>query len=325
VESPNAPPVAVAVVSWNTRELLRRCLLSLEPEIEAGRAEAWVVDNGSTDGSVELVRDEFPRARLLVPGENLGFGPAVNRVAERTASAWIAPANADIELTPGALEALLEAGAADPGAGAVAPKLLLPDGSVQPSIQPFPELWSTLLKHLRVYHLSHRLGEHLCLKGYWNPDQSQRVAWATGAFLIVRREAYERIGGFDDDQWMYAEDLDLCWRLKREGWTTRFEPRAVVHHALSVAAAQAFGDWDARAPRVSAATYSWLARRRGVVVAWLMACLNLSAAAFEVAVLHRLWPSRASPRARSGLRLHRLGLRSRKAPLRMERAGGSGA
>jgi GT2 family glycosyltransferase len=322
VESPSAPPVAVAVVSWNTRELLRRCLLSLEPEVDAGRAEAWVVDNGSTDGSVELVRDEFPRARLLVPGENLGFGPAVNRVAERTASAWIAPANADIELTPGALEALLEAGAADPGAGAVAPKLLLPDGSVQPSIQPFPELWSTLLKHLRLYHLSRRLGERLCLEGYWEPDRPQRVDWATGAFMIVRREAYEQIGGFDDDQWMYAEDLDLCWRLKRAGWSTRFEPAATVHHALSVAAEQAFGDSEARAAKWTAATYSWLARRRGVVVAWAMACLNLAAAAFEAVVLERLRPDAGHARARAGLRLHRLGLRSPSALLRSGGPGG---
>jgi N-acetylglucosaminyl-diphospho-decaprenol L-rhamnosyltransferase len=319
--NPSSPPVAVAVVSWNTRELLRRCLISLEPEIQAGRAEAWVVDNGSTDGSAEMVRAEFPRARLLVPDENLGFGPAVNRVAKRTTSAWIAPANADVELAPGALEALLEAGARDSRAGAVAPKLILPDGSVQPSIQPFPELWSTLLKHLRLYRVSRPLGEHLCLEGYWRPDRPQRVAWATGAFLIVRREAYEQIGGFDDEQWMYAEDLDLCWRLRRAGWATRFEPRAVVHHALSVAAEQAFGDSEARAAKWTAATYSWLARRRGVGVAWAMACLNLSAAAFEVAVLQRLRPGGAHARARRGLRLHRLGLRS---PSTLLRSGGPG-
>jgi N-acetylglucosaminyl-diphospho-decaprenol L-rhamnosyltransferase len=88
-------PVAVAVVSWNTRELLAGCLRSLAPEADAGRAEVWVVDNASSDGSPELVRDEFPWAQLVASDENLGFGRAVNAVAERTESDWIAPANAD--------------------------------------------------------------------------------------------------------------------------------------------------------------------------------------------------------------------------------------
>lgn len=319
-------PIAVAIVSWNTRELLRRCLESLNAEVEAGRADVWVVDNGSTDGSVELVRDEFPWVSLLVPGENLGYGPAVNRVAERTTNPWIAPANSDLEFTPGALGALLGGGARDPGAGAVAPKLLLPDGSVQPSIQPFPGLSSVVLKHLRLYHLSRPLGERLCMRGFWDPDAPQRVDWATGAFLIVRREAYEEVGGFDEGQWMYAEDLDLCWRLRRAGWATRFEPGAVVHHVLSQAAEQAFGDSDARAAWWMAATYSWLARRRGVASTWAIAVVNLSASVIGLGVasaLSRRAPARWGPsrqRARSGLRLHRLGLRSRRALVRPERS-----
>ena len=318
--------IAIAIVSWNTRELLRRCLDSLAAEVEAGTAEVWVVDNGSTDGSFQLVRDHFPWATLLVPGENLGYGPAVNCVAERTTNPWIAPANSDLEFTPGALGTLLRAGARDPGAGAVAPKLLLPDGSVQASIQPFPELWSIVLKHLRLYHLSRKLGERLCLHGFWDPDKPQRVDWATGAFLVVRREAYEAVGGFDEAQWMYAEDLDLCWRLRRAGWATRFEPAAVVHHALSVAAEQAFGDREARAAKWMAATYSWIARRRGVALAWAIATANLSESGITFGVSSALsWyaPTRwgaLRQRARSGLYLHRLGLRSRRTLVRPERS-----
>jgi len=321
-------PIAVAVVSWNTRELLRRCLESLKGEVDARTAEVWVVDNGSTDGSIELVREAFPWATLLVPGENLGYGPAVNRVAEQTTNPWIAPANSDLEFRPGALRSLLEAGSRDPGAGAVAPKLLLPDGSVQASIQPFPELWSILLKHLRLYRLSRPLGERLCLSGFWDPDKAQRVDWATGAFLIVRREAYVAVGGFDEGQWMYAEDLDLCWRLRRAGWATRFEPSAVVHHALSVAAEQAFGDREARAAKWMAATYSWMARRRGVPLTWAIAAANLSESGITFGVsslLSRYAPMRWDPlrrRARTGLRLHRLGLRSPGALARPERVQG---
>src|SRR5438132_5265451 len=109
-----ASPVAIAVVSWNTRELLRRCLQSIEPEVRTGTAEAWIVDNGSSDGSAAMVRAEFEWARLIEPDANLGFGAAVNLVAGRTATPWLAVANADTELTAGAVERLLQAGIRDP-------------------------------------------------------------------------------------------------------------------------------------------------------------------------------------------------------------------
>src|SRR3954454_9161285 len=90
------PPVTVAIVSWNTRDLLRRCLDSLWPEVERGRAEVWVVDNASSDGSPELVRECYDWVKLIASGGNLGFGTAINRVARQTRSEWIATANADI-------------------------------------------------------------------------------------------------------------------------------------------------------------------------------------------------------------------------------------
>src|SRR5919109_4551083 len=108
------PMVTVAVVSWNTRDLLDRCLRSLEPEVDRGLAEVWVVDNASTDGSAEMVRQRFPWASLMASEENLGFGRAVNLVAGNTSSQWLAIANADIAVRPGAIDALLEAAAHDP-------------------------------------------------------------------------------------------------------------------------------------------------------------------------------------------------------------------
>src|SRR5215213_6678802 len=116
--SPAVPPtVAVAVVSWNTRELLDRCLRSLRPAADAGFAEVWVVDNGSTDGSPDLVRERHGWATLVEPGDNLGYGRAVNLVAERTSSPWFALSNADVALRAGALERLVATGEAVPGVG----------------------------------------------------------------------------------------------------------------------------------------------------------------------------------------------------------------
>jgi GT2 family glycosyltransferase len=268
-------PVAIAVVSWNTRDLLAACLRSLRPDVEAGRAEVWVVDNGSRDGSPELVREAFPWATLLLPEDNLGYGPAVNLVAAATRSEWVAPSNADVELEPGALAALLRAGQAHPEAGLIGPRLVLPDGSTQPGAQPFPGVLEAVGRNLGLHRVSGRVGERLYLRGYWDPDQPGEADWLTGAFFLVRRRAWDAVGGFDESQWMYAEDLDLCWRVRHAGWTVRYEPSALVRHHLSVATAQAFGDAERRWTRMVRANYLWLAQRRGAGTAWVVGIAQL--------------------------------------------------
>jgi GT2 family glycosyltransferase len=256
------PRVAVAVVSWNTRDLLQRCLESLRPEAERGLAEVWVVDNASTDGSPDLVRERFDWVKLVASDTNLGFGRAVNLVAARTESEWVAPANADVALRPGALERLLEAGARDPGAGAIAPRLVLPDGSTQHSVYEFPSVRFALAVQTEVARLSPRLGDRLALIGYWDSTRARRVPWAIAAFLLVRRAAWDEVGGFDERQWMYAEDLDLGWRLRQAGWATRYEPSAVVDHESAASTTQAWG--VELAPVWQRSTYGFMARRLGM-------------------------------------------------------------
>jgi N-acetylglucosaminyl-diphospho-decaprenol L-rhamnosyltransferase len=252
-------PIAIAVVSWNTRDLLDRCLRSIAADVEAGRAEAWVVDNASEDGSAELVRDEFPWARLVVSNENLGFGRAVNLVAANTDAAWLAAANADVEISTESLDALMAAAESDPHTGAAAPRLIRPDGHTQHSVYSFPTLGFTLLFNSGLHNLVPGLGDRLCLEGYWNPDRPRRVPWAIGAFLLVRRDAWDQCGGFDERQWMYAEDLDLGWRLARHGWATRYVPDARVRHVGGASTSQAWG--DERRARWMASTYAWMLAR----------------------------------------------------------------
>lgn len=299
----------------------------MRADARAGRAEVWVVDNGSTDGSPQLVADHHPWARLVRPEQNLGFGRAVNLVAQATTTAWVAAANADIVLTPGALPALLEAGARDPRAGVIGPRLLLEDGSTQPSVQPFPTLGAALLQLLQAPRLSTRAARRLYLPEHWDPDRPARVPWVTGAFVLARREAFEAAGGFDEGQWLYAEDLDLCWRMRRAGWEIRYEPASTVHHAHSAASEQAFGGAEGVSDQWLRATYAWRVRRFGLLPTWAAALAEAADATVRLALLLLLrrrsaqrW-TRQAARAERDLRAARLGLRSRAGLLRLARGG----
>ena len=306
--------VAIAVVSWNTRDLLDACLRSLEHDVEAGRAEVWVVDNDSNDGSAALVRERHPWANLL-EGANLGFGGAVNRVAARTSTAWIAAANADIELTDGALETLVRAGAAHREVGALAPQLVLGDGLIQHSVHPFPTLRLTLMFNLGLAEAIPALGDRLTIEGRWDPTRPRTVDWALGAFVLLRREAWDAVGGFDERQWMYAEDLDLAWRLRQAGWRTWFEPSAIVRHAGAASTSQAWGAQSTEQWMWS--SYAWMLRRRGTAFVRVTAIVNLLGASARLALLSARAvkdPARFAG-ARAGMlewvRLHRIGLSRR--------------
>ncbi len=267
--------ISVAVVSWNTRDALGRCLRSLEPDAQAGLADVWVVDNGSSDGSPELVRDSFSWAKLEQPAENLGYGRAVNLVGERSDTSWLAASNADVEFEPGALERMLETGR-ESGAGAVAPRLILPDGSTQHSVYGFPSIFFLVAFNAGLYRIVPGLGDRLLIEGHWDPSRSRSVPWAMGAFLLLRREAFDAVGGFDPAQWMYAEDVDLGWRLGRAGWSTIYEPRARVHHASGAAARQAFGERPYE--HWMEASYDWVERRLGRRRRITAAALNMAGA-----------------------------------------------
>jgi N-acetylglucosaminyl-diphospho-decaprenol L-rhamnosyltransferase len=308
------PPVTIAVVSWNTRDLLGRCLESMREDVEAGRAAVTVVDNGSTDGSRELVRSDYGWVELIEPGENLGFGRAVNLVAARSRSPWLAAANADIELAPGSLETLLAAAISHPEAGAVAPRLVLPDGSTQQSVHRFPSPGLAAVFSFGIHRLNHRLADRLCIDGYWDPDRPREVDWARGAFLLLPRSSFEEAGGFDEAQWLYAEDIDIAWRLRAAGHPVLYEPAARVDHVLSASTNQAFGELE-RDRRHVQASYRWLARRRGAWRAYLTAALNTAGAGLRLLFLTplaRISPGRwesSRKLARRYLSLHRRGMR----------------
>jgi GT2 family glycosyltransferase len=298
--------VTVAVVSFNTRESLVRCLGALAPPVDDGAAEVYVVDNHSTDGSIEAARAAAPWARVIDPGGNVGFGTAVNRVADQARGEWLLAANADTALGPGALDAMLSAGERA-SVGCVAPRLVLPDGTTQHSVHPFPTIPFTLAFNLGLFSLSPGIADRACLERSWKPDRARNVPWAVGACLLLRRVAFDAVGGFDERQWMYAEDLDLQWRLSEIGWTTWYEPRARVRHEFSASTAAAFG--NTRRARFLGATYAMLRRRRGASTMWATAAINIAGAGaralwtLPLGLLSRRWRA-AGADNRSWLRAH---------------------
>ena len=311
------PDVTIVIVSWNTRELLAGCLASMADDAEAGRAAVCVVDNDSGDGSAEMVERDHPWVTLVRSGGNIGFGPAVNLGVDRMpATPWVAPCNSDIALEPGALSTLLDAVGDRPRAGAVAPVLVGTDGRPQHSAYPFPDLGFTLLFNLGFHRVSRHWADRYCVPGAWDHGRRREVPWVIGAFLLVRRAAWDEVGGFDEQQWMYAEDLDLGWRLRRGRWTTLYVPEARVLHHGSAAAEQAWSD-DVRLERWMDATYAWMLRRRGLVRTRANAAMNVGGAWLRIrlfALLARRDPGRwHGPLADSVRwhRVHKIGLRPR--------------
>jgi GT2 family glycosyltransferase len=224
--------VSVVVVSHESRELLARCLAALAAD--AGRlatAETIVVDQASRDGTAAWLAAEHPDVRVVAVSENVGFGAGNNRGAAIARGRWLLLLNSDAFVRPGAIDELVRFGDAHPAAGAVGPKLLWPDGRLQRSCRRFPTVFRLATEYLYLRKLAPRsrvLNGFYC--GEFPHDAARRVDWLTGACVLVRRDLYERLGGFDEDFFLYSEEVDLMARAAQLGAETWFDPAAEVVH-----------------------------------------------------------------------------------------------
>lgn len=219
---------AAVIVNHETREPLRACLETVRCE---GPGEVVVVDNASTDGSAAMVRAAFAEVRLVENGGNPGYGAGVNQGVAACRAPFILLLNSDTRVKPGALEALGRELERHPRAAVVGPLLLNPDGTRQPSCFPFLTPFNVLVMNTYL----NRIVRHApLLRGRFRPVYSAlpsgEVPWVKGAALAIRRAAFELVGGFDESYFLYAEEMDFCWRLRRSGWEVRFTPEAAVVH-----------------------------------------------------------------------------------------------
>lgn len=227
----HCPDVSVVIVSRNTRELLHACLASVAREAGDLTVETVVVDNASTDGTAAMVRRDFPSVTLLQPATNDGFAAGNNLGLRRTRGRAALLLNPDAELTPGALPALWAALHAAPDIGVVGPRLLYPDGTTQSSRRRFPTLRTALVESTTIGETFPR---HAAIRRYEMTDEPEGAAhdadWLVGACLLVRRAVFDAVGLLDTRLFLYSEEPEFCWRVRRAGWRVRYVPAATVRH-----------------------------------------------------------------------------------------------
>lgn len=214
--------------------------------------ELVIVDNGTDQSVSRAVADEFG-AQLVVTGANLGYGNGANRGADGCESTWLLVANSDLEWEPGSLDTLVTAASADHRVGSAGPALLNTDGTVYPSARALPSLTQGAGHALFVKVWPGNPWTRRYLAEQEDAGVQREAGWLSGACLLLRREAFEDVGGFDDGYFMFFEDVDLGERLGRAGWTNLYVPEARVTHVGGTS-------WRARPAKMISAHHASAAR-----------------------------------------------------------------
>lgn len=230
------PNLSILIVSWNTRDWLGACLRSLPLADPA--VEVIVVDSASSDGTPDWVRAEFPSVHVLASAENLGYSRGNNLALRAARGQYLFVLNPDTVVAPGALDLMTAHLDAHPDVGVLGPGLVYADGTPQASRRRFPTLLTAFFESTWLQPWAPRG----LLDRYYArdlpADEAVDVDWLVGAALLVRRAAYERVGGFDEGFFMYSEELDWCRRIKAAGWRIMHFPAARVTHYEGRSSAQ---------------------------------------------------------------------------------------
>jgi len=269
----STPRLSVVIPSWNTRDYLRACLQHLEAA-EKPTCEVIVVENGSQDGSLELLEQEFPGVRLIRNAENQGFARGSNQGMREAQGEYVLLLNTDTEVAPDAITRLLDFLERNPGHAAVAPRLVSRDGSTQRTVQEFPTLrtalfFSTPLE--RWFPESRELRRYFMRD--WDQESSRDVDQPPAACLLLRRSVLEQVGLFDEELWLFYNDVDLSRRIRAAGWKTHYLAEARVLHHVGASTSK-FADFLAVWQKDRLAFYRKHHGRLGGL--WLKGCVSLT-------------------------------------------------
>jgi len=225
--------LSTVIVTYRSRDTVPQCLAALEADATGIAHEIVVVDNASGDGVLEAVAAQFPRVRGIANRENVGYARAINQGIAATTGTYVLAMNPDCLVERGALKTLIDHLGAHPQTAVAGPMILDSDGTLQYSARGFPD-HSTFF--FNRYSLLTRLfpnnrHSRRYLMTDWDHTSMRDVDWLSGAFLVVRREAIDQVGGMDERFFMFNEDVDWCRRMKSAGWTVTYVPDArVIHH-----------------------------------------------------------------------------------------------
>jgi GT2 family glycosyltransferase len=223
--------LSIIIVSWNVREDLLGCLKSVRDNKPSDEYEVIVVDNASSDGTVECIRREFPTVTLIANEQNWGFAGANNEGIQKAEGQYILLLNPDTIVHKTSLDTLICFMDSNPNVGACGPKPLNIDGMTQASVRRFPTFRGalhryTILRNLGIFRKSYN---NWLMKDF-GYDKQTDVEQLMGAALMVRRSAIEQVGMMDERFFMYYEEVDFCYRLKQRGWRIVFVPEATITH-----------------------------------------------------------------------------------------------
>lgn len=280
------PPVlSIVIVNWNTKKLLHDCLESIILNPPQCAYKIIVVDNGSTDGSGELVQRDFSDVLLISNEHNLGFAAANNQGIRVHESQYVHLLNSDTIVLPGALDGLIASLESSPAVGIVGNRLRNPDGTLQPSVFRFPTVTSALLLGFGIRRI--KLGDHVrhtqTNVGEAEFDYSirQEVNYMRGASLIIRRSVLDEIGLLDERFFMYGEEADLCYRAWQAGWKVVYDPEAEIIHLGGGSSRKAVPETVARR---TIAVWQFIRKHHGPLAGLAFRVLAIARALFSVCV-----------------------------------------
>lgn len=273
--------LSIIIVNWNTCDITRECLRSVRDKVVDIDYEVIVVDNASSDSSVEMIRSEFPDAKLIVNTENLGFGRANNQAMRMAHGRYFLLLNSDTIVIDDSIQRLVRFMSEQPAIGIAGCKLLFEDLTLQGSCSRFPSIKLALVEDLMLYKfLSRRRQGEVLLGGYWAHDRTRDVDAVWGASMLVRREVFEQTGGFDERIFMYGEDLEWCMRVCDLGWRITFAHDCRIVHLNHKSAEIKYG--DERVDLCHKRSYEIYANRHGLAAMSLLMLIKTAGALIRV-------------------------------------------
>jgi hypothetical protein len=283
--------LSICIVNWNVEALLKACLGSIFKETKGISFEVIVVDNHSSDNSVNMIKTDFPQVKLIENKDNAGFTKANNQAIKQSQGRYIMLLNPDTEIIDNALDKMIKFFGTRPDCGALGCKLLNTDGSLQRSCKTFPSLDVILYNSLfldSLFPKSRLFGKYFMT--WWDFNDVREVDQPMGSALMIRKDVLDKAGLFDENIFIWFDEVDLCYRIKKAGYKIYFTPEARIKHHLS----RSFKQWTSF-PQIMRGTFLWRQSRnyffrkhKGILSVAALWLIDLVQIALILAILYAL-------------------------------------